>query len=210
MSVIATPVQKTLLAPSGLCVAHDESPLGTSGCPVTTSREYLLLQARTIWPTASVTISGLSRRSPTRSPFARPTSMPTARAATIATGRLWLEPTPAIRLPPAAMTAGVERSMPPCMTTSIWPSAATASTVVWGKTYDHDVVCRASGAMNAATTTSTTVANHTGRNRAAPMAFAARVLPIAPAFRPNRGGDEGLAATTSHFEQVRVTVSMLA
>ncbi len=31
---------------------------------VTTSREYLLLQARTIWPTASVTISGFSRRTP--------------------------------------------------------------------------------------------------------------------------------------------------
>ena len=58
--VIAAPNQKTLLAPSGFVVAQFESPLGTFGRLVTTSREYLLLQARTIRPTASVTISGLS------------------------------------------------------------------------------------------------------------------------------------------------------
>ena len=61
--MIAAPTQKTLLTPSGFAVAQDDSPFGTFGRLVTTSREYLLLQARTIRPTASVTISGLSRSS---------------------------------------------------------------------------------------------------------------------------------------------------
>ena len=78
--MIADPVQKTLLIPSGLCVAQDDSPFGTFGWLVTTSREYLLLQARTICPTASVTISGLSLSTPTRMPLASPTSDADAEA----------------------------------------------------------------------------------------------------------------------------------
>ena len=113
--VIAAPIQKTLLTPSGFAVAQDDSPFGTFGRLVTTSREYLLLQARTIRPTASVTISGLSRSRPTRTPLTRPTNTPTPRAARIATGSLWSEPAPipATRFPAAAITPGVDRSMPP-------------------------------------------------------------------------------------------------
>ena len=35
--------------------------------------------------------------------------------------------------------------MPACMTTSIWPSAAIASTVMYGRTNAHDVLCSAAG-----------------------------------------------------------------
>ncbi len=81
---------------------------------------------------------------------------------------------------------------------------------LWGRTNDHDVLPSASGAMNAATTTSAPVASQTGRKRAAMTAFAARPWPEAPANRPSGGGDDGLAATTGHSEQVRRTVSMMA
>ena len=53
------------------------------------------------------------------------------------------------------------------MTTSIWPSAAMASTVASGRTNDHDVLPSASGATIAATTHEAPVASQTGRNRAA-------------------------------------------
>ena len=86
--VSAAPVQKTVLIPSGLCCVQDDSPPGTFGWFVTTSREYLLLHARTICPTASVTIKGLSFSRPTRIPLASPTATPMPRQARIATGRL--------------------------------------------------------------------------------------------------------------------------
>ena len=55
--------------------------------------------------------------------------------------------------------------MPACMMTSIWPSAATARTVMYGRTKAQDVLWSASGATIAATTKSATVANQTGRKR---------------------------------------------
>ena len=73
--MIAAPVQKTALMPRGFCAAQDESASGTWDESVT-SREYLRLHARTICPTASVTISGFSLTIPTRTPLTRPTSAP--------------------------------------------------------------------------------------------------------------------------------------
>src|SRR5579884_284320 len=208
---IAAPVQKTVLIPSGLCPAQLARPLGTFGWFVTTSREYLLLHASTTWPTARVTISGLSRSRPTKMPFASPTATPTPRHARIAGAIRWSEPapTPAIRLPPREITPGVDRSIPPCMTTSICPIAASARTDADGNTYDHDVLPRTSGAANAATITSAAVASQIGRNRAVTRAFAASVRPDVRANLPSEGGDEGRAATTTHSEQVRRTLSML-
>src|SRR6185437_17127307 len=168
------PVQKTALTPSGLLVAHDDSAPGTYGLDVTVSREYLLLQASTTCPTARVTIKGLSRNTPTKIPLAKPISTPIPRQAGIASQRRWSElaPIPTIRLPPMEITPGVERSMPACITTSICPSAATARTVVYGRTYDQDVLPKADGASNAATTPSAAVASQTGRKRAPRRAFA--------------------------------------
>ena len=119
---------------------------------------------------------------------------------------------PATRLPAAAMTAGVERSMPPCMTTSIWPSDGDREDRRdLGRCTTNDVARRASGATNAATTSSATVASHTGRNRAATVASRRGCCRLRGRdIVPLRGGDEGLAATTGHFDQVRATVSMLA
>ena len=73
--MIAAPVQKTTLIPSGFSAAQFESAVGTLDWFVT-DREYLKPHASTICPTASVTISGFSRSSPTRIPFTRPTPAP--------------------------------------------------------------------------------------------------------------------------------------
>jgi hypothetical protein len=63
------------------------------------------------------------------------------------------------------------------MITSICPKAATARIVMYGRTYAHEVFWIARGAMIEATTTSTPVASHTGRKRAATAALATNVLP---------------------------------
>ena len=117
--------------PSGFSYAHDQSAVGTCEWVTTCSREYLLLQASAICPTASVTISGFSLRIPTKKPLTKPITMPKPRQATIAGARLWSDPAPmpAIKLPPSAITPGVERSMPAFMITSICPRAAIARTV---------------------------------------------------------------------------------
>jgi hypothetical protein len=67
--------------------------------------------------------------------------------------------------------------MPACMTTSIWPSAAMARTVARGRTYDHEVLCRAAGATNAAITTSARAASQTGKKRAAETALETNARP---------------------------------
>ena len=153
--VIAAPVQKTLLIPSGFAVAQDDSPVGTFGRFVTTSREYLLLQARTIWPTASVTISGIEPQQADEDAVDEAhTSTPTPRRRGSRRGACGPSP-PRSRRPGsrrAEITPGVERSMPACMTTSIWPSAAMARTVAIGRMYENEVCCSASGAANAAMT----------------------------------------------------------
>ena len=55
--------------------------------------------------------------------------------------------------------------MPACMITSIWPSAATARTVMYGKDEGPGVLPSAAGAMIAATMTRAIVASQTGRKR---------------------------------------------
>ena len=132
--MIAAPVQKTALIPRGFAAAHDESDSGTCNETVF-SRAYFELHASTIWPTASVTISGFSLTIPTRIPLTRPTHAPRPRQARIPTVRPWLSPTltPTSTFPQMEITPAVERSMPACMTTSICPSAAMARIVMYGR-----------------------------------------------------------------------------
>ena len=59
--------------------------------------------------------------------------------------------TPTRTFPQREITPAVERSMPACMITSIWPSAAIARIVMYGSTNAHDVLRSAAGAMTAAT-----------------------------------------------------------
>ena len=171
--MIAAPAQNTELIPSGFSAAHDESELGTADWPVT-SREYLIATASTICPTASVTISGFSPKTPTKIPLTRPTSTPRPTHARIPSTNRSSDPelTPTSRFPPSEITPGVERSMPACMITSIWPRAAIARTVMNGSTNAHEVLLIAFGAMTAETITRAPVASQIGRNRAATTALA--------------------------------------
>ena len=65
--MIPAPIQKTELMPSGFAAAHDDSAGGTWS-EFVFSRAYRRLQAATICPTASVTISGFSLHDPDEDP----------------------------------------------------------------------------------------------------------------------------------------------
>ena len=169
----AAPVQKTALIPRGLCAAQVDSAFGTLGLAAI-SRLYRTLHARAICPVASVTISGFSLTIATRKPFARPTSAPSPMLARMPSANRLSEfaLTPTRTFPHREMTPAVERSMPACMITSIWPSAAIARIVMYGSTNAHDVLRSAAGAMTAATRSSATVAIQMGRKRAPTSASA--------------------------------------
>src|SRR5829696_5506198 len=80
------------------------------------------------------------------------------------------------------MTEGIDRSIPPVMTTSIWPSAATARKVVNGQICENDVALTVFGAMTSETSTSIAAMSQTGTN---PLALSARPesLPSRPPER---------------------------
>ena len=165
----AAPVQKTALIPRGLCAAQDDSAFGTLGVGAI-SRLYRTLHARAICPVASVTISGFSLTIATRKPLARPTSAPRPMLARMPSANRLSEfaLTPTRTFPQREITPAVERSMPACMITSIWPSAAIARIVMYGSTNAHDVLRSAAGRDDAATTrSSATVAIQIGQEACA-------------------------------------------
>src|SRR5437016_14579781 len=103
---------------------------------------------------------------PISRPLTRPTSADQPRQARIANQSLPFEPapTPTTRLPTSVTTPGIERSIPPAITTSISPSAATARKVASGSTALNELPDSVSGAAISATTKSTPVASQTGTN----------------------------------------------
>ena len=77
-----------------------------------------------------MTISGFSFRPPIRRPLTSPTIAANASAVTIAVPMFAFDPAPTPTMITAArlIVPGTLRSIPPVMTTNIWPRAAMPST----------------------------------------------------------------------------------
>ena len=174
--MIERPVQKTLLIPSGFSVTHDDSPPGTCGCVVTTSREYLLLHASTICPTASVTISGFSLQDPDEDAVDEPDEHAEAdaargspRARRVVRARLDADDqVPAER--DDARGREVDAGVHDRRASGRAPRSA--RTVMYGRTNAHEVrLERVRRGDRGRRSTSTPVASQIGRKRAATTAL---------------------------------------
>ena len=200
--MIAAPVQKTVLTPSGFAAAQDDSASGTFGW-VATSREYLQLQREDDLPHRQRDDQRVQPQHPDEDAVDEADERPDAEAGEDREREPVVRPrgTPTSRFAPREITPGVERSMPACMTTSICPSAAIARIVMYGRTNAHDVLPSASGAVIAATTASAPVASQTGRKRAAtrPLATSRATVGAHDGPYPARSDGEGLAATRRPF-----------
>ena len=139
--MIAAPVQKTALMPSGFFAAHDDSASGTMAPAGHLAR---VLQA----PRERDLTHGERDDERVQPHDSDEDAVDEAHQQSDAEAREdrdgkrsfdW-SPTPTMRFAPRNITPGVERSMPPCMTTSIWPSAATASIVMYGRTNAQDAL----------------------------------------------------------------------
>ena len=77
---------------------------------------------------ASVATSGVTVRKPTTRPLTSPTSSATASTTSTAGSSLspWLAAYSLTARPDSVIIPGTERSMPRCMITSVWPTAAMA------------------------------------------------------------------------------------
>src|SRR5581483_8186310 len=189
----ARPHQKNQLAPSSWSVAHEDSVPGTDDS-LAIPYEYSSDTPRAIQPTASVTMSGFSPATPTRSPLPSPTSPDQASATTIATASLPFAPpeTPTVSRPARVIVPGIDRSIPPIMITSISPSAATASTAIVASTVLSESFPSVSGATMAAIAIIAADASQTGR-KPAPT----RTLVSAPAARSRSAAAPAGASSAS-------------
>src|SRR5207237_10892510 len=117
---------------------------GTPGTLRTAAWLYTLRLPVTTSPIARVMISGCTRNTATPTPLTRPTASPTSRPATIARvtpNGAWL----AMMYAAAVATLATERSIPPVMTTSVWPAASMPNGAANSTMFDTQLALTAPG-----------------------------------------------------------------